>query len=217
MTEPPQQPASGAPLSYDAEHKLQGLARRLGQYLDKPRLEALLGIYLDQIQDLEDAAWQLATERFVDTAVGAQLDVLGEIVGQERLGLSDDNYRALVRARIRANKSDGKILDIYAVAFAAVGDPSWPIEYDPCYPAAFVLGFGQRILFDEGIVNSLIRDATAAGVRSVTVFTMSDLHQIRFGAAADFPEYDFLTGFASATTPGIGLGQPGRAMDETTT
>ncbi len=215
MAEQPTQPASTAPLSKDTEHVLQSLARLIAQYVDKPRMEALTAIYAEQVQDLEDAWWELATERFVDTAVGVQLDILGVIVGQDRNGLDDDTYRALIRARIKANNSDGTIPAIYGVALAAAGG-SWLIEYIPYYPASFVLQFDQALPFDESIVNRLIRDATLGGARSVTVFQMTDTNQIRFGRATDYPEFDVATGFDSATTPGTGLGQCGRAMDEQT-
>lgn len=212
----PSQPASTAPLSQDTEHVNQALARLIEQYVGKPRVEALLSIFVNQVQDLEDALWQLATERFVDTAIGAQLNVLGEIVGQDRQGLSDDDYRALIRARIKANNSEGTIPDVYSIALAAVGG-TWDVRIDQKFPAAFLVVFEAAVAINRNIINRLIRDGTAAGVRSITVFAVSDVNQMRFEYASNYPVTNAAIGFDSANVPGSGLGQFGDAQDELST
>jgi hypothetical protein len=85
-------------------------------------IEKLLAVIVSPAQDIEDALQQLKAERFVDTAVGSQLDIIGRIVGQPREGLVDDDYRRYIRARIAANSSSGITEDILTVAFLVVYD-----------------------------------------------------------------------------------------------
>ena len=91
------------------------LLSRLAEEFRKPRISKLFGGIGAQYQALEDAAWQLYTLRSVDTAEGWVLDVLGKLVGERRQGSPDADYRIRVRARIRANLSDGTIEDVLAV------------------------------------------------------------------------------------------------------
>jgi Protein of unknown function (DUF2612) len=79
------------------------------------KFQTLMSILLAPFQDVENALIQLLNQRGVDTAVGAQLDVLGRVVGQLRGGLDDDTYRRYIRARVAANRSDGKREDVVRV------------------------------------------------------------------------------------------------------
>lgn len=66
-------------------------------------------------QDWEDAAQSLFSLLSIEDSVGQQLDVIGRIVGQARVGLADSIYRIYLRARIAANRSTGVPEDIYTV------------------------------------------------------------------------------------------------------
>ena len=210
----PAEASSSAPFALNAEHKTQAAARRMIQYLDKPRFRALLCVYVSQIQDAEDAGWQLATERTIDAAVGVQLDGLGDIVGQPRQGLSDDDYRPLIRARIKANNSEGTAPNIIDVAVAALNNPaSGSILYDIKPPAGYLLTLVTPLTFDEHILNDLIQDATSGGVRGVLIVPMTDAgSSLTLSAAADFPTFELDRGLDSAATPGTGKGRLARAM-----
>ena len=87
-------------------------------------IEKLLSIIVSPSQGVEDALQQLKTQRFVDTAVGSQLDIIGRIVGQEREGLTDDDYRRYIRARIAVHNSNGWAEDLLTVAYLVVYDPN---------------------------------------------------------------------------------------------
>lgn len=54
------------------------------QYKESPNLVALIGAHTIQLQDIDDTTNQLLNERDIDTAIGAQLDVIGRIVVLER-------------------------------------------------------------------------------------------------------------------------------------
>lgn len=87
-------------------------------------LATIITILCRPIQRLENAFQQMLTQRSVDAAVGAQLDLLGKIVGQGRAGLTDDVYRRYIRARIATNRSSGKREEVINIARLVVGDVS---------------------------------------------------------------------------------------------
>ena len=64
---------------------------------------------IDQIQELEDALNDLLLYCSVDTAEGANLDAVGQIVGlRRRGGESDDDYRAAIKVQVQINLSKGE-------------------------------------------------------------------------------------------------------------
>src|SRR5687768_16247400 len=93
-------------------------------------IEKLLAVSVAPAQDLENCLQQLRLYRFVDTAEGDQLDIIGRIVGLDREGLDDDDYRRYIRARIAANNSNGTIEDLLTVAFLVVYDADAHYEVD---------------------------------------------------------------------------------------
>lgn len=110
------------------DHVRVALSRMLDQ--DKPRAieRAIVSILVDRYQRIEDALWQMGELRWIDTATGAQLDVLGAIVGEDREGRDDSTYRLWVKARARANRSAGRPDDALDVLRLVV-EPTASIEY----------------------------------------------------------------------------------------
>lgn len=84
----------------------QGLERLAKQYRGKPRFEALLSGILADGQLVEDMLQDLAAILDVDTATGANLRLIGRLVGVADIlpnGVQltdDDEFRALVRLKI---------------------------------------------------------------------------------------------------------------------
>lgn len=139
----------------------------------KDDITALLRAYLAEIQVLEDAMCSLPVEFFLRYASGAQLDILGRIVGQPRGQFKDPAYRAMIGGRIAANRSSGTgehvIRAIKAAAGAvAVGGPNVPIEFRDEPPAAFTVSIGEGIDTAAGIeLAKLVHAAKGAGVRAL--------------------------------------------------
>ncbi len=97
-------------------HKEDAAKRLLYQYKDKPKIQALLDAYFgDQVQELEDMLWQLFSRLDLSGSSGIQLDRIGSIVGQPRLGLDDDLYRIWITARIGQNTSEGDIERVISI------------------------------------------------------------------------------------------------------
>ena len=212
LTDAPLAASADAPLSKNVEHVLQARARLIIQYETKPRVDALLCVYVDQIQLLEDALWQLQTLRTIDLGEGVQLDGIGEIVGQERQGLSDADYRPLLRARVRANRSSGTVPDLIAVACAALDNPPpGSFKVEPLFPASFEIRITDPTPFDPEILNDLIQDATMAGVRAIVIVTYTASAANRFV----FADHGVLDNKFEAAA-GFGAGEFSTALDHET-
>lgn len=90
-------------------HVELALERRLEQYIGKENIKHLIEIEAESYQELEDVFFDLLTKRLdIDVAEGVQLDNIGGLVGQERLGFDDIFYRILIKARIGINVSNGE-------------------------------------------------------------------------------------------------------------
>ena len=155
------------------DHAAAAAARLPSQHSGKVKLPALVSSLAGPAQGVEDALWALLIERSVDTAVGAQLDRLGAIVGEPRNGLVDAHYRRHVRARIAANRSRGCLADILNVADLVVYDDGARYVYQPQYPAAYALQVAD-VAIDAtvaGFVARFLHAATSAGVRVLLEFS----------------------------------------------
>src|SRR4051812_25120763 len=152
-----------ASLTYDPDHASRGIARLIDRYR-KPRTSALLGSWLDEVQEAEAALWQLLVERLLETAEGDQLDVLGRIVGEPRRGRDDDTYRVWISARNLVSRSSGRTVELLTIARQLVPLPI-ELTLEEYYPAAFVMRFGAGLELDAGYqVAFMLRQAKAAGV-----------------------------------------------------
>ena len=95
------------PPSKITNHREQAIARLPFDLRNAPRLVAIASALLAPLQPIEDALWQLHTERNLDTATGVTLEEIGGLVGEPPSGLDEDTYRRRIRARIRTNRSSG--------------------------------------------------------------------------------------------------------------
>ena len=78
------------------------------QFKNSPNLKKLLEIYVDELQEIEDALAEIMESRNLETTIGAQLDIVGERVGENRTSSDDDEYRALIYFRVFLNSSNGE-------------------------------------------------------------------------------------------------------------
>lgn len=132
--------------------------------------ELLVKSYLIQLQGLNDAATALLTDVSIDGASGVQLDGLGQIIGLERQGLSDDAYRTALKGWIRVNASGGTMEElnevIRLVTSTTEADAAFTIADD--YPASFKIEFDQILSAEVGpLAAEAMYQAKAAGVYGV--------------------------------------------------
>jgi hypothetical protein len=103
------------------EHFHAALVKLVGPFWGRPRIASLLLAMTRRVQELEDAAWEVLEIHHIDNADTARLNVLGRIVGQPRFWADDEIYRAVIRAKIAANKSRTLTDDLINVIHIATG------------------------------------------------------------------------------------------------
>lgn len=133
--------------TYISDHIARAKDRLIEQYKEKPKIEGLLEAIVKPLQELEDLFLALGTERWIDSAIGAQLDVVGKIVGAQReVGQNDEDYRLAIKAQIIMNLNQGTPEEIIAAAKFFIG--SIFIWYLEVYPAAVDI-FSSTIIPEE--------------------------------------------------------------------
>lgn len=155
-------------------HETDALNRMTERLKGKPIATAFFRALARQIQDLEDAAWDVFIGRWIDSAVGVQLDAVGKYLNLARGSLDDDTYRLWLKARVKVNRSRGTPEDLIAI-FHLLSEDS-VITYTPMYPAGFQLDLGDAV-FDSSLHDALlsfIRAATDGGVRGMLTWSEHD-------------------------------------------
>jgi hypothetical protein len=173
--------------SAETDHEGAGLDLLISQFRGKPVTEGFLSVFLRRVQDLEDVLWDVIDLRDLETAENAQLESLGAIVGERRLGRSDSDYRLAIRLRVRVNRSKGRSVDVIDVAtLAADGAEVTYLEY---HVFQFHVGiYGQT---GENYIARLLSETRAAA--SYGVLTASSL------------SLDALLAFDDDVTPLVGI------------
>ncbi len=159
-------------LTEKTTHVTEAIANLVEQFKSKLKLNFLLQSYIEEIQDLEVALFEVLEERGIATSIGAQLDGLGSIVGEERLGRSDDDYRTAIIARIGINVGSGTPEDIigYLTLVAAGSD----IELEEFFPASLTARVVDALTADEAtVIGNLLKEIKAAGVGIDLVYGIS--------------------------------------------
>ena len=90
------------------DHVTRGLSRLPAQFNGSTVLRTVLQIYLEEIQELEEAITEFLLQKNVDNAEGVQLDGIGEILGKLREGLSDSDYRDVLNIQKILNAGEGQ-------------------------------------------------------------------------------------------------------------
>lgn len=176
-------------------HIVDAKARLVEQFRGSLNLEALIAAYVEQVQDLENVFFQLLLERTLENAVGVQLDNLGTIIGEERMGLSDDDYRLRLRVRVKINASSGtpeQILKIFELLF-----PDNGFQILEFYPAAFNLIINNELTEDALQLAEILKESRPAGVKAFIEYTLApDTDTFTF-ATGDTAEASTTQGFSN--------------------
>jgi hypothetical protein len=184
-------------LVHDPDHSTRGVAWLIDRYR-KPRTSALLASWLDQVQEAEDALWQLLVERSLATAEGDQLDVLGAIVGEPRRGRDDETYRIWISARNMVSRSSGTTTEILAIARKLVPLAA-TVVLEEYYPATFVVRIHGALSLDDGLqIARMLYLAKPAGVLfGMTWSVVDDGETFSFAPLVDTPVLASPMGFGA--------------------
>lgn len=159
--------------------------------------EKWLATYIQQIQELEQFFFQLINDRTLDTAVGAQLNGIGSIVGENRNGRGDTDYRRAVRAKILINKSSGTLEQLVAIVRTLIPDDRTLVVSEDSFPAHFEIDIPQPIdtlpaelitstAAPYGLADGQTLDAEIdGGATQVVTFNLVDFVDIANATAAE--------------------------------
>lgn len=174
------------------DHQTRAFRRLPEQFKKKTKIVALLRALVGPCASLELALQCLLTLRSVNTAVGAQLDVIGKLVGRPRNGVTDDDvYRRYIRAQIAANNSDGLIDQILTIAELVIFDDDARLRFRNEGTAAYVLVVDDVPVSAvvAKVLITMLRRATAAGVRGM-LHTNAGPPEEAFEFLGSLPELD---------------------------
>jgi|GEM_PF-1914078 len=201
-------PSPSADIGLEEETDLAGRAVSYSLWMyqgDQPQFQALLRAIVDAAQPFESVTWDVYEGIRIDTAVGAQLDILGRIVGEPRGEKTDAEYRPFIRAKIKTNRSHGQAGDLYEI-LDLIGVETSAIWDTP--PAAYTVSVtGCDYPLDTFRFMGI---AKPGGVRLDFVYSTYDLDET-FQASGTYAteEYDADTGAGSvydASTGGRSAG-----------
>lgn len=165
--------STGAAAHKNEAHTTEGQSHLLYQFRDAQRINDFVSAFLDQIQEIENAVWQLYVLRSLSTAEGVQLDGLGDLVGEHRNDRTDAAYRLSIQVRILVNRSDGQMEQLIAIAVLFLGEPV-VVQTSEYYPAVVYIEIRSDIgTADPFELFSLLKLARAAGVALHMVYTYS--------------------------------------------
>lgn len=89
-------------------HVERALSLLIEEFKKSTDINSIVEVSVDQSQEIENTGNDLLTARSLSQAGGAQLDGMGAIVGVERGGRNDEDYRAAIRFQIFVNTSNGE-------------------------------------------------------------------------------------------------------------
>lgn len=178
-----------------SDHVAQGIARLLEQYKRSTRFIALLTVYLERTQALEDALWEVLELRSIDTGFGIILDHIGKILNEPRGGLIDDDYRILLRAKVKVLKSSGT-----GNQLIEIGDLSIPGGYTFTLAdmgnATLLVTIVEPVAFTPGVFQRNLLHAKSGGVKLIFEFSTA--------SAAETFRWTDGPGWGSVYDPGAG-------------
>ena len=123
-------------LTQKTTHVEDAQGNLISAYRHRPNTQAMVKSYAQQVKEIEDVAFQILDGTLGLGNTGANLDVLGNLVGKARDGRTDTIYSVVIAAQILLNIGSGTIEQIIAMVDAIIGGGS-TIEIFESYPANF--------------------------------------------------------------------------------
>lgn len=134
----------------------EGEAMLLHQFSQSPVLKALIRALVNPFAEAYAELEKLHHGRYIDNAQGATLDVIGKIVGQERLGMSDEDYRPWIKVAIYLNNSSGTAENMLAL-LSILFNKMPPVRLQEYAPNDVIFTFFENPKFPVKTLFSIMR------------------------------------------------------------
>jgi hypothetical protein len=144
------------------DHVARARARLLEQLKYIPGIVTILENFDDQIQAIEDALWQVFSERSLSVAEGEQLNVIGRVLDEPRDGYGDDDYRARLTAKIRVLRSSGSATDLLKIYKLLL--PDNVVAFTAMGGGGFILDIGAIDTALAYVYQRFLLEAKSAGI-----------------------------------------------------
>lgn len=151
------------PLHEIDDHADRALSRLLTQFREKPRLATVISIFERVFQELEGVFWDLRVKRYLSTAEGAQLDVIGRVLKEPRVSLTDAQYRLVLGAKVLVLRSSGTAPELMRIASILLDGVAFTLT--EIFPAALSVTILGSPLLSTALIKRFLVAAKSAGVR----------------------------------------------------
>ena len=146
------------------------------QFQGKGNIDALCAVFDRQLREVASVFESLRCDRSFDTAVGKQLDRIGDIVGLTRAEgallcgkdgnndvFDDDKYRVLLKYKAYRNANNCTCEDVLNQLVTILGEDAFSYSEDMAYPATILLSVNLNNDGDMSLTN--IPAVAPAGVK----------------------------------------------------
>lgn len=121
---------SQAEFGHIPDHEERAIGELPGWQREEPNLTAMVRLFSCEVQQLEDALFDVWMSRTLDGANGAQLDVAASLLGVERQGMADLDLRGLCKAAALSMVGSGSIDRLLEIVSAGTRVPIGYVEIE---------------------------------------------------------------------------------------
>jgi len=178
--------------THETAHTAGGVALLPHKLRSFEDVVALLSPALDQVQEVEDALWDVLGATLAD-ATGHALDQLGELLVWPRGSLADEDYRTVLLQVVKCNRSAGTGDELLAVVAALMGATGFTLE--EFFPAAVLVSPEAAPSLGTATLHALLKRARSSAVKlhtldvlSGTAFEMASGERVETDSARGFSD-----------------------------
>lgn len=163
------------------------------QFEDSPGINELVEIFTEQLQYTEIVAHNMLHSRDLDTITGVLLDIAGVILTVERQGLTDEEYRRVLKLWTFLNKSCGEpetlILALRTFTNATT------IHYYEIYPAKVLMEFTSIFSLPINLLK-MLQKLAVGGVKILLSWENDSDPDFAFDGEGAYPPESNTLGFS---------------------
>lgn len=172
-------------------HCAQAVRLLLAQYRDKPRVKGMICAFTSRLDALEaDAVAMWEGMLNLESGEGVWLDLIGDIVREDRDGRSDEDYRRGLKVRVLINRSNGKVeelIEIVRLFLELEDEPSATVHVREVFPATLEVEVTSATTEEPSEVHKRLVQAKAAGISLSSIYSDPGAGFL-LGEAANYPE-----------------------------
>lgn len=190
------------------------------QFQGKHNIEALCSAFDEQIAELFDVFMSIKSDTTLGTAVGKQLDFIGDIVGltraeaailcgdeinfneagNSRYVIDDERYRPYLKYKAYKNSNGCTYTDVIEELKTVAGIDNAKYEEDAQYPATVILSIPLSAEDDNQTIGS-IPTLAPAGVAVLYKFRFGSTINVQMISEINVPERAYCGTFYAGTFP----------------